>query len=148
MPTPHTPNPAAELIAACGGRVTRTRVAVLDVLQSSDRSLNHDEIAAALATGGMPYDRVTVYRILDWLVEHELAHRVIGPDRARRFKAGRNAGGEHAHFHCNRCGHVVCLESIQPDEGLRLPEGFRTERAELVIHGTCADCGRTRSNRA
>lgn len=137
-------SPAANLIAACGGRVTRTRTAVLEVLQHSAHSLNHDDIAAELAANGLPHDRVTLYRTLDWLVEQGLAHRVIGPDRARRFKAGGESGSPHAHFHCDRCGHVLCLESIRADQRFALPAGYEPERAELVFHGTCADCGRQR----
>ncbi|MBD5802615.1 Zinc-specific metallo-regulatory protein [Azoarcus sp. Aa7] len=143
MPAPDTSS-AAHLIAACGGRVTRTRIAVLEILQDSPRSLNHDDVAARLAADGMPHDRVTLYRTLDWLVEQGLAHRIIGPDRARRFKAGGEPRSQHAHFHCDRCGHVLCLESIRPDEQFTLPAGYQPERAELVFHGTCADCGRQR----
>ncbi|NMG73849.1 Fur family transcriptional regulator [Aromatoleum diolicum] len=145
MPAPAPHPSAANLIASCGGRVTRTRIAVLEILQHSQRSLNHDDIAAALAADGLPHDRVTLYRTLDWLVEQGLAHRIIGPDRARRFKAGGETGSQHAHFHCDRCGHVLCLESIKTDERFELPAGYRPERAELVFHGTCPDCGRLRA---
>lgn len=146
MPAPVTIASAANLIAARGGRVTRTRIAVLEILQRSPRSLNHDDIAATLADNGMPHDRVTLYRTLDWLVDQRLAHRVIGSDRARRFKAGGESSSQHAHFHCDRCGHVLCLESIKPDERFDLPAGYRPERAELVFHGTCAECGRLRAH--
>ncbi|MCK9986988.1 MAG: Fur family transcriptional regulator, ferric uptake regulator [Azoarcus sp.] len=147
MPTPDV-SPAAHLIAARGGRVTRARIAVLEILQDSPRSLNHDDVAARLAADGMPHDRVTLYRTLDWLVEQGLAHRIIGPDRARRFKAGGETRSQHAHFHCDRCGHVLCLESIRPEEQFALPAGYQPERAELVFHGTCADCGRQRGTKA
>lgn len=142
-----SPSPA-ERIAACGGRVTRTRVAVLEILQASAHSLNHDEIAEILATQGAPHDRVTLYRTLDWLVSQGLAHRVIGHDRARRFKAGATETAHHAHFHCDRCGHILCLESVRPDRQVTLPAGFQSERAELVFHGTCADCGQPHATRA
>lgn len=146
MPSIAIPTAAATLISARGGRVTRTRIAVLEILSGSAHSLNHDDIAALLAAGGMPHDRVTLYRTLDWLVDQGLAHRVIGPDRARRYKAGGEAEGQHAHFHCDRCGHVLCLESVRPHERFELPTGYRPERAELVFHGTCADCGRQRGD--
>jgi Fur family ferric uptake transcriptional regulator len=139
------PRPAADLIAARGGRITRTRVAVLEVLQDSAHSLSHDEIAATLDAAGMLHDRVTLYRTLDWLVEQGLAHRISGPDRAWRFNIGGEKAQQHAHFHCDRCGHVLCLESIRPDDCFALPDGYRPERAELVFHGTCPDCGRLRS---
>lgn len=135
------PRTTADLIAGRGGRITRTRLAVLDVLQAGGHSLSHDEIAVRLAAANVPHDRVTLYRTLDWLVAQGLAHRVKGADRAWRFSFSSDEAPHHAHFHCDRCGHVLCLESVRPDEHFALPEGYRTEHAELVFHGTCRDCG-------
>jgi Fur family ferric uptake transcriptional regulator len=142
--TLHPSKTSAELIAGRGGRITRTRLAVLEVLQDSGHSLSHDDVAARLEAAAVPHDRVTLYRTLDWLVEQGLAHRIKGPDRASRFNIGNENSQQHAHFHCDRCGHVLCLESVRADERFALPEGYRPERAELVFHGTCPDCGRQR----
>lgn len=139
MPAPVS-SPAAHLIAAHGGRVTRTRVAVVDALGDSDHPLTHDEVAAALTGGGVTHDRVTLYRALDWLVAQGLAHRVAGSDRAWRYGLVRQAAHHHAHFHCDRCGHVFCLENLQPAFALALPGGYQLERAELILHGACPAC--------
>lgn len=133
---------ARERIAARGGRVTRTRLAVLEMLQHGTHPLSHDEIAEALASAGIAHDRVTLYRALDWLVEQGLARRIAGGERAWRFEGVRDAGHRHAHFHCDRCGQVVCLEGLQPAPATALPSGFQVERADLVLHGQCAACGR------
>lgn len=131
-----------ELIAAHGGRVTRTRVAVIETLQASSHPLSHDELGHALDDAAIPHDRVTLYRALEWLVEQGIARRIAGSDRAWRFEMLRADGHRHAHFHCDRCGQVVCLESLQPAFAVALPEGYRLDRAELVLHGACAACGR------
>ena len=136
------PTPAESLIAAQGGRITRTRVAVLDVLLAADQSLTHDEIAAALAAQGFRHDRVTLYRTLDWLVDAGVAHKMAGDDRARRFGVAASGPHEHAHFHCDRCGKVVCLEGLQPAVAVNLPGGYQLDRAELVLHGACPSCGK------
>lgn len=135
------PQTSAELIARHGGRITRTRVVVLELLRAGEHSLSHDEIAARLAAANVPHDRVTLYRTLDWLVGQRLAHRIKGPDRAWRFSFSGDEAPHHAHFHCDRCGHMLCLESVRPDEHFALPAGYRTRHAELVFHGTCPDCG-------
>lgn len=135
-----TPSPAADLIAAHGGRVTRTRVAVVDALEGSDHPLSHDELAASLGASGVAHDRVTLYRALDWLVARGVAHRVTGSDRAWRYGLVRQAAHQHAHFHCERCGHVFCLENLQPAFALVLPSGYTLERAELILHGACPAC--------
>lgn len=135
---------AATLIAEHGGRVTRTRVAVLDVLLTADGSLTHDEIAGALQALGVQHDRVTLYRTLDWLVEAGVAHTMsAGDGRTRRFGVASTAPHEHAHFHCDRCGKVVCLEGLAPAVAVNLPGGYQLDRAELVLHGACPACGKT-----
>ncbi len=133
------PDPAG-LIAARGGRVTRTRTSVLSVLFEAGRPISHDEVGEALDARGISHDRVTLYRTLDWLVGHDLAHKVAGPDRAWRFNAAREEGHQHAHFQCDRCGKVFCLESLQPAIAATLPSGFRLGRAELTFHGLCPAC--------
>lgn len=130
----------ARLIADRGGRVTRTRTAVLAVLFEAGRPISHDEVGEALDGLGVPHDRVTLYRTLDWLVSHELAHKVAGPDRAWRFNAVGDEAHQHAHFQCERCGKVFCLESLQPAIAATLPSGFRLGRAELTFHGLCPAC--------
>lgn len=131
---------SAARIASLGGRATRTRTAVLDVLSAAGQPLSHDEVAAALGDRQVEYDRVTLYRTLDWLLTHALAHRVCGADRIWRFKAAENEAHSHAHFHCAQCGTVFCLETLQPAIAATLPQGFRLDRAELSFHGTCPRC--------
>lgn len=131
---------SAERIAARGGRATRTRIAVLDLLLSAGRPLSHDEVGEALKDGGVKHDRVTLYRTPDWLVGNELAHRVPSAERLWRFKAVVDEEQGHAHFHCAHCGAVFCLESLQPAIAATLPQGFRLERAELTFHGSCPNC--------
>lgn len=132
---------ASSLIAAHGGRVTRTRVVVLELLRASARPLSHDEIADALRGQGTGVDRVTLYRTLDWLVEQGIAHRLAGPDRSWRFSVAATPAHAHAHFQCDRCGQIYCLEDVQPALALTLPPGYEMQRAELVLHGNCPRCG-------
>lgn len=147
MPTSPAPVPvltpaARELIVSHGGRITRIRVAVVEALLGGEQPLNHDEIAATLSAAGVAHDRVTLYRALDWLLEHGLARRIAGEERAGRFEIVRAQGHQHAHFHCAHCGQVICLEDLSPTTAAALPAGFQLERAELVLHGACAACGK------
>jgi len=142
---PHStfvPVPARDLIAAHGGRVTRTRVAVIEALQVSSHPLSHDEIGATLSAADIPHDRVTLYRALDWLVEQGIAQRIAGGERAWRFEIRRDSNHRHAHFHCDRCGQILCLEDVPTEPSPALPAGFELDRSEWVLHGACADCGR------
>ena len=151
MPAPASPSPvpadfpaitASELIAAHGGRVTRTRVAVIEALQGAAHPLSHDEVGVALTDAGIAHDRVTLYRALEWLVDKGIAQRIAASERAWRFEIRRGDEHRHAHFHCDRCGQVLCLEDVPSDLKPALPAGFELDRSELVLHGACADCGR------
>jgi len=132
------------MITAHGGRVTRTRVAVLDVLLASQQPLSHDEVGEALRRENVPHDRVTLYRNLEWLVEQGIAHRMAGDDRVWRFSVVATAEHEHAHFHCDRCGQLFCLDALTPAFAIALPNGYSMNRAELIVHGACPGCSASR----
>ena len=127
------------------GRVTPARLQVLEILLQAEHALSHGEIEARLPEGAH-LDRVTLYRILDWLVSEGIAHRIAGEDRAWRFNAalpdapGQTRSHSHAHFHCRRCGQIFCLDQLQPVFSFSLPAGFRFEGAELTLNGVCPHC--------
>jgi Fur family ferric uptake transcriptional regulator len=131
---------AESLVRDAAARVTRQRVAVLAVLLAAPRALTHHEVERrARRAHGM--DRVTVYRVLEWLVARGLAHRISGDDRVWRFNAVEEAhAGRHAHFQCNDCGAVICLEDVPRARGIPLPAGYRPQEVELTVKGLCADC--------
>ncbi|MBL8394496.1 MAG: transcriptional repressor [Candidatus Accumulibacter sp.] len=129
---------AAMLIRRVGARATPARVRVLWLLRSAPAALTHHEIEKAL--GELALDRVTLYRVLDWLVESGLAHRNADAQRMFRFSAA--SSGEHAthtHFRCENCGRVFCLDAVPPSPP-HLPEGFSLSRLELDLRGRCAEC--------
>lgn len=129
---------AVLLIRRTGARATPARLRVLRLLRAAPAALTHHQIEQAL--GDLAIDRVTLYRVLDWLVESGLAHRNTDAQRVFRFSAA--AIGEHAahtHFRCEDCGRVFCLEAAPP-EPPRLPDGFSLSRIELDLRGRCARC--------
>jgi Fur family ferric uptake transcriptional regulator len=137
-----SPSPARNRLLAVGARATPARERVLDILLVAQSAMSHQEIEAAAHAQGLDFDRVTLYRVLDWLVTQRLAHKIEGRDRVWRFNAVTVTEAEHghAHFHCSRCGKVFCLEQMQPSFALTLPAGFRYEKAELTIQGLCPSC--------
>jgi len=135
---------ARDSILRTGARVTSLRIEVLAVLLQAGRALTHQELERMLASS-RGIDRVTLYRVLDWLVQYGLAHRIATGDRAWRFDAvDPEQGHRHAHFQCSDCGAVVCLDDVGEPPGVRLPAGFRAHEVELTVKGTCAHCGRRR----
>jgi len=131
---------AHDLLRNAGERATPARETVLDVLLGAARALTHQEIEQSAREHGLNADRVTLYRVLDWLVARRYAHRIAGEDRIWRFNAAGPEAHGHAHFRCTECGQVFCLTDLQPGLGFSLPKGFRFERAELTIQGLCPGC--------
>lgn len=130
-----------DLLQAAGGRVTQARLAVLEILLDSSAALSHHEVEESIEQRGLEVDRVTLYRVLDWLVERKLAHRIAAADRVWRFNAAdRLQMNEHAHFHCTQCGQIICLNGPDPADVPVLPPGYRRERMEITVHGRCAQC--------
>jgi Fur family ferric uptake transcriptional regulator len=127
-------------LAQLNERVTAPRVAVLTALLAARRPLTHQEVDQSVA---QHVDRVTIYRVLDWLVAQGLAHRVAGEDRVFRYAAGNDAHTAHGHFTCSVCGTVQCLSDTPQLAQLAarlLPAGARGDRVELNVAGCCAVC--------
>ncbi len=145
---------ARDRVRATGARVTGARVKVLAVLMRADEALTHTEVQRRLESGEAHelLDRVTLYRVLEWLVEAGLAHRVSGPDRVWRFSAHGDGGErgahdghgpQHGHFKCRRCERMFCMKAstrlARTVRGM-LPDGFAGDEVELTVLGLCADC--------
>lgn len=133
-------NKASLIIQGIGERATIVRSAVLSVLLDANSALSHPEVINNLTQVGS-FDRVTVYRVLDWLVQHGLVHKVAGTGRACRFQATHpNSSHRHAHFQCRECGKICCLTEIEPELS-KFPKHLMIESVELNIKGICEDCG-------
>ncbi|WP_341676871.1 Fur family transcriptional regulator [Niveibacterium sp. SC-1] len=137
----NTTHDLAQLLRERGARVTPARLRVLALLRGADRALSHHDIEERLVDG-TPVDRVTLYRVLDWLVEQGLAHKLADEQRVFRFSAASKADlphGSHAHFVCDDCGKVFCLEEVAA-AAPRLPDGFASTQIDFSVHGHCAAC--------
>lgn len=133
---------AESLIRDTGARLTRPRTRVLAHLLAQRQALTHHEIRDGL--DGDALDTVTLYRVLEWLAEHGLVHRIAGADQVWRFHAGAadkaGHGHRHAHFHCTRCETVTCFTDIALPQQIDLPPGYVGEEIDFLIKGVCPLC--------
>ncbi len=135
------PHRARALLGGAGLRRTGARELILRSLLRAGRPLAHAEIVRRRGLGAL--DRVTLYRTLTALQAAGLVHRVQDQEGVWRFCAHvRRTGecpGNHAHFHCTRCGRMSCL----PDQSLprvSVPEGASVTGKQLVVYGLCPAC--------
>ncbi|MDE3207617.1 MAG: transcriptional repressor, partial [Pseudomonadota bacterium] len=131
---------AERMLRKSGASVTVARIRVLAMLISERRALSHHEIRERLKSGP-DIDRVTIYRVLDWLCKAGFAHQVASQDRLLRFgSAPENNWHHHAHFRCIKCDEITCLDGVQPEVDVPLPGGYQLKEIELTVRGICPNC--------
>lgn len=122
---------------------TLNRVRILEIIGESAYPLSAQEVFA-LASRGQNINRVTVYRILDVLVEKRLLERMSAGDRSFRYGLAPNANHRrHAHFYCTGCGKMECLSPGSPVVDMAPLESTfpgTIERVEIRLDGICETC--------
>jgi Fur family ferric uptake transcriptional regulator len=132
-----------DLLGASGLGVTKNRVRVLEVIGGNNFPLSAGDIYKTLSRNDA-IDRVTVYRILDLLVDRGLIERLSTGGRAFHYGLAPNDYHQsHPHFYCKNCGQMACLnpESLPVDFG-PLSKTFpgRIDRIEVRVDGICRNC--------
>jgi len=130
----------ARALRRAGHRVTKPRLAVVQVLLENDEGLSPDEI---YSRGRELYARlglVTVYRTLELLDGLGVVRRVHSEERCHRYAS---AGPDRHYLVCERCHRVLefpCggLESLI--EGVGAHSGFTITEHLLELRGICPDC--------
>ena len=122
---------------------TPNRIAVLEVIGNNNYPLSATDIFNILERSGS-INRVTVYRILDLLVDNGVVDRLSTGGRAFYYGMAPNEHHlAHAHFYCKRCGQMDCLapESLTVDT-TALWKTFpgRIDKVEVRIDGVCKNC--------
>jgi len=87
---------------------------------------------------------VTVYRILELLVEKGLVDRINGGGRSYVYGLAPNANHPaHPHFYCRNCGSLECLnpESLNVDmQSMQRTFPGIIENVEVRVDGVCKNC--------
>ena len=122
--------------------ITEGRMKILEVFLSNLNALSHSDIESIT---GDSFDRVTIYRTLQVFAEKGIIHQIPTTDNSIKYAlckencAPGHHHDNHVHFICERCHKTFCLEEVHiPD--VILPEGFRPQRAEMILSGICKQC--------
>ncbi len=117
---------------------TSCREGIIEVVMASQHALSENEIRQLLAGN---YDRTTFYRSFKTLQQHKILHKIVVDNQQVKYALDNSVTHkkEHAHFYCNECHCVQCLESW-PVNRVKLPEGYEEVETEVLVKGTCAVC--------
>ncbi|MFN3937606.1 MAG: Fur family transcriptional regulator [Gemmobacter sp.] len=138
----------AEAMAAERGlRLTPVRRRTLEILLEDHRALGAYEVLDRLAADGFGRQPPVVYRALEFLVDHGLAHRI---ERLNAFAACTHPASEHqpAFLICTGCNRIA----EAPADAIRrafdtvgAEAGFAIAATSLEATGTCGTCRGGRS---
>lgn len=124
---------------------TPLREAVFRSVGQESRPLAAVEIMAAVRRQ-MSINKVTLYRILDLLVEKGLVKRLSTGDRAFRYGMGENRHHpSHPHFFCTECGVMECLapEFLPVDiKKCRSKGRWIIKDVDVRFEGICERCAK------
>ena len=131
------------LLTAAGLEATANRLRVLEVIGNNSYPLSAGDIYRTLKRRGT-INRVTVYRILDQLVDHDLIERLSTGGRSFYYGLAPNAYHRpHPHFYCKNCGQMDCLnpESLTINVN-PLSQTFpgQIDKVEIRVDGICKNC--------
>lgn len=136
----------SSFLQASGLGHTPNRQRVLQVIGDSSRPLSAQQIFDTLS----PTDninRVTVYRILDLLVDNGLVSRISGGGRSFVYGPAPNENHPaHPHFYCKSCGNLECLNPLSLNVDLHPMQGTFAgliENVEVRVDGVCKNCLKT-----
>ena len=131
------------LLKESGLEPTPSRLLVLEVVGNNTCPLSAQEIFETLMRT-RPINRVTVYRILDLLVDNGLVNRISGGGRSFVYGLAPNEKHPaHPHFYCRQCERMECLhpQSLALDlEPMQRSFPGLIENVEIRVDGICKNC--------
>src|SRR5690606_26211501 len=123
-----------------GLRVTRPRLAVLDVLASGGH-LTVDEIARRVRARLDSISTQAVYDVLGALARAGLARRIEPAGSPALYES--RTGDNHHHVVCRSCGAIAdvdCAIGHAPCLHASATHGFTIDEAEVTYWGLCPSC--------
>jgi len=124
-------------------RKTVAKTEIQKLIEHSPVALSHSEIQESL--NGL-CDRVTIYRVLDRLLAENSIHKVVNLGGIIKYAACNSCISDskiehihhHAHFSCDACNKITCLEDIEPQ--FKISSNYLVKELNFTISGTCPDC--------
>jgi Fur family transcriptional regulator, ferric uptake regulator len=120
---------------------TGCREGIIAVITQAGQPLSENEIRSRLPGN---FDRTTFYRSFKTLQESKIIHKITVNNQLVKYAIGSSVTitKSHAHFFCNSCNEVRCLEPT----GMKsppLPQDYSAWDIEIIIKGECANCATT-----
>lgn len=126
-----------------GGRITKTKLAVLQILSKSKTHLKPYEIAEKIQNSKKKIDVVTVYRILEKLEQLKLVHKSKNGFMACAHYECKNSEHCHHQFLCNKCKEVFEVHINDQEFLQKIKNSFENlliKSHDFHFSGLCKKC--------
>ena len=133
--------PLATRIRSGGGRLTKQKLLVAELLAEAKQALSAQEVYARLHARRPGLGRATVYRALEEQVAGGMAQRLEREGHVYAYVAC--SPEHHHHVVCARCGRSADIDEtlVRPlIRSVRRETGFDVDHARLDLYGLCARC--------
>ncbi len=109
-------------------KITDARKKILKILLGSKKPLNYEQIKL---NTNLNMDKATFYRNMQTFEKKSIVSKFESKDRVWHYEISKH---NHAHFMCNECKKIECIDLKSP---LYLP--FH-EIKNITLKGTCKEC--------
>ena len=121
-------------------RKTPARSAITEFLSNSNSPVDVSQIINYLRKLNLGTNKVTVYRIMDYLYQNGIVDRMEFGEGKFRYEIKRN---HHHHLICTNCGKIEEVEGDflkKLEEEIYKTKGFNVKSHSLEFFGLCKDC--------
>lgn len=123
-------------------KMTEARSRLLDILLESKAPISANRLHE-LTSKETSVDLATVYRALKVFTEKGLARAVNIDGDTIYYEKACEHNPLHAHFYCENCGNVECLDPFGFEESasfLSMAKDKKINTVDMVLKGRCAEC--------
>ncbi len=134
---------AIRLCARQDVRLTKLRTRVLQLIWRSHRPVGAYELLDMLRDERRSAAPPTVYRALDFLIEHGLVHKIESHNAYVGCSGAAGRGHPSQFLICRRCGVAAEMTDPRIDEAigeLAAEAGFKVSGRTIEVEGYCPDC--------
>lgn len=128
------------ILTGKGIKPTANRILVMKELMR----MTHPVCLADLEVSLMPMNKASIFRVIELFADKDVIHVIEDGSRSLKYElchgqGDHSVGDEHAHFYCEKCGTVYCLNDVALPM-VALPENFRVKSVNFMLKGICAKC--------
>lgn len=123
-------------------KATPARLAILKLLENSDKPIDAGVIFSTLQEKGIQIDPVTVFRIINLFTQKGLARQFHFNEGKSRYEIASKAD-QHHHLVCQECGQIDDIEDPlikKVEEKIVSKKGFLIKSRSIEFFGVCTSC--------